>query len=341
VSNESEQLELHGVRRQPPSRGKKFIIRLDRDMKNERTPVVELRHLRYFITLAEELHFARAAERLEMEQSPLSRAIREMERLLGVRLFERNTRSTRITRAGKVLFDDAKRVIELVEQAKESARSAALGHSNQLRIGVSDCTAYSRILETLARYRTANPHVSVTLHEMSLHQQISRIRDNLLDASISLDGSYRDGIESQAVAHDAIGAVVPIAHPWAHAKVAPSTELVRHPLILFSAESDLGAGSEIENFVETLGRPHIAFRASSLGTMLTLVALGHGVGLLGSGQMMGLSRRDVAFRRLDGATPLLTTRLLHSNCGVSEPVAAFIEMAQEACSSADSTAEPS
>src|SRR5438270_11657553 len=113
-------------------------------MENNKERLIELRHLRYFVTLAEELHFARAAERLQMEQSPLSRAIREMERLLGVRLFERNTRSTRITRAGTVLLDYAKRAIALVEQATTSTRSAALGHCAQLRIGVSDCTAYCR-----------------------------------------------------------------------------------------------------------------------------------------------------------------------------------------------------
>lgn len=119
-------------------------------MKKQREELVELRQLRYFITLAEELHFARAAERLQMEQSPLSRAIRDMERTLGVRLFERNTRSTRITRAGTVLLKYARRAISLMEQASTSARSAALGHSKQLRIGVSDCLAYSAMMEILA-----------------------------------------------------------------------------------------------------------------------------------------------------------------------------------------------
>jgi DNA-binding transcriptional LysR family regulator len=289
--------------------------------------------------LAEELHFARAAERLGMEQSPLSRAIREMERMLGVRLFERNTRSTRITRAGTVLLGYAKRAMALVEQASTSARSAALGHSNQLRIGVSDCMAYCRMMDILARYRMVKPDVSVSLHEMPLHQQISAMRDDLLDASVSLDGSHRDGIEAQAVARDAICAVVPVAHPLVHVEVALPADLVRHPLILFSAESDLGAGSEIENFVDTLGRPHIAFRASSLGTMLTLVALGHGIGLVGSSQLTGIKRRDVVARPISGVAPSLTTYVLHSNCGVSEPLDAFIEFARELLSNADSTAE--
>lgn len=300
--------------------------------------LIELRHLRYFIALAEELHFARAAERLQMEQSPLSRAIRELERILGVRLFERNTRSTRITRAGTALLDYARRVIALVEQASTSARSVALGHSKQLRIGVSDCMAYCRVTEILARYRALNIEASVALHEMPLHHQISCIRDGLLDASISLDGSYREGINAQVIARDAIFAVIPGAHPLAQAEVISSADLPCYPLILFSAESDLGAGCLIDDFVDTLGRPRVAFRAKSLGTMLTLVALGHGIGLVGSGQMTGVTRRDVVLRAIDGATSPLLTYVLHSSCGLSEPLEAFIELAREFLS-ADSTAE--
>jgi len=312
-----------------------------RDVARRKEELIELRHLRYFITLAEELHFARAAERLRMEQSPLSRAIREMERMLGVRLFERNTRSTRITRAGTVLLEYAKRSIALVEQASTSARSAALGHSKRLRIGVSDCTAYARMMEILVHYRTANPNVAVSLHEMPLHRQISGIRDDLVDASISLDGSNRDGIEVQAVSRDVMCVAVSAAHPLVHAESILPTDLVRYPLILFSAEADLGAGSQIDNFVDTLARPCIAFRANSLGTMLTLVGLGHGIGLVGSAQMTGVKRRDVVFRPLGSAVPTLTTYVLHSDSGVSEPLETFIALARELLASADSPAASS
>jgi DNA-binding transcriptional LysR family regulator len=305
-------------------------------MSKQREALIEVRQLRYFVTVAEELHFARAAERLHMEQSPLSRAIREMERMLGVRLFERNTRSTRITRAGTVLLDYAKRAIGLMEQAMTSTRSAALGQSEQLRVGVSDCTAYCRMTEILARYQTANSRVAVSLVEMPLHQQISGIRDGLVDASISLDGSCREGIEAQPVAHDPICLAVPVGHPLAHADIVLPVDLVRYPLILFSAESDLGAGLQLDNFVDTLTRPRIAFRASSVGTMLTLVALGHGIGLVGSAQAAGTARRDVVLRAIGGGTPELTTYVLHSNGGVSEPLATFIEFAREPLSSVDS-----
>ena len=305
-------------------------------MENKNERLLEPRQLRYFIALAEELHFARAAERLHIEQSPLSRAIREMEALLGVRLFERSTRSTRITRAGTVLLDYARRAIMLMEQAKTSTRSAALGPSDQLRIGVSDCTAYCRMTEILARFVGANTDVTVSILEIPLHQQISGIRDGLVDASVSLDGSHRDGIETHAIAHDRICAAVPAPHPLARAAPIVTADLARYPLILFSGESDLGAGSQIDHFVDTFTRPYIAFRANSLGTMLTLVALGHGIGLVGSAQAAAATRRDVVLRPIDTAPPL-TTYVLHSTRGVSQPLECFIEFARERFSSADST----
>lgn len=273
-----------------------------------------------------------------MERPQLLRAISEMERMLGVRLFERDTRSTRITRAGTAFLDYARRVLALVDQASTSARSAALGHSKQLRIGVSDCLAYCRATEVLAHYMALSVEASVSLHEMPLHQQISWIREGLLDASISLDGSYREGITALTIARGAICAVIPAAHPLAQAEVISPTDVARYSLILFSAESDLGAGSQLDNFVYALGRPRIIFRANSLGTMLTLVALGHGIGLVGSAQMAGIKRRDVMLRTISGAAQPLETYVLHSACGLSEPLEAFIELARELLSE-DSTAE--
>lgn len=97
---------------------------------------MELRHLRCFIAVAEELHFARAAEKLHIEQSPLSRAIKELEEDLGVRLFERTTRSTRLTHAGHVFLEHVPRVFAALSQARDSVKAIAAGYHGQLRIGV-------------------------------------------------------------------------------------------------------------------------------------------------------------------------------------------------------------
>jgi DNA-binding transcriptional LysR family regulator len=296
-------------------------------MNLPREEMAELRQLRYFITFAEELHFERAAERLQMEPTLLSRAMREMERIFGVRLFERCARSTKITCAGAAFLDYAKRLIILTDHATTSARPVASGHSEHLRIGVSDCMAFSRITEILARYAALNMDVSVSVSEIPQHQQINWIRDNLLDASISLDGSYRKGISSRPIARDAICAVIPGVHPLAQAETVLPADLANYSLILFSAESDLGAGRVVDDFVETFAKGHIAFRASSLSTMLTLVALGHGVGLVGSAQMTGLRRRDLVLRPIGGVIPAITTYVLHPSSGVSKRLSAFIDLA--------------
>lgn len=310
-------------------------------MTREKEELIELRHLRYFIALAEELHFARAAERLRMEQSPLSRAIREMERLLGVRLFERNTRSTRITRAGGVFLEYARRAVALIDQAKTSTRSAALGHSHNLRVGLSDCTAYCSITRILACYQAGRADVALSLYEMPRAQQIAAIRDDLLDASISLDGRRPKGIEAEPVAGDFICAVMPPKHPLSSVDAVQAADLGRLPLILFSAESDLGGGSQISHFVESLGNPYIAARPGSLGTLLTLVALGHGVGLVGAAQMAGIHRSDIEVRRITGAVPQLKTYVLHAASRASEPLKDFIELARQLLSDAGAGSGPS
>jgi DNA-binding transcriptional LysR family regulator len=99
---------------------------------------MELRHLRCFLAVAEELHFARAAERLHIEQSPLSRAIKELEEELGVTLFARTTRSTRLTLAGKLFLEHVRRVFAALQQARDSVKAAANGFHGQLRIALSD-----------------------------------------------------------------------------------------------------------------------------------------------------------------------------------------------------------
>ncbi len=117
---------------------------------------MELRHLRCFVAVAEELHFVRAAERLHIEQSPLSRAIKELEYDLGVQLFESATRSTRLTWAGQVFLEDVHRVFATIDQAKANVKSAATGYHGTLRIALSDGIAPSRLAALLAQCRAGS-----------------------------------------------------------------------------------------------------------------------------------------------------------------------------------------
>ncbi|MDC6176156.1 LysR family transcriptional regulator, partial [Ralstonia solanacearum] len=111
---------------------------------------MELRHLRCFLAVAEELHFARAAEKLHIEQSPLSRAIKELEEELGMILFARTTRSTRLTRAGELFLEHVHRVFAALQQARDSVKAVANGFHGQLRVALSDGITPSRLRALLA-----------------------------------------------------------------------------------------------------------------------------------------------------------------------------------------------
>lgn len=133
---------------------------------------MELRHLRCFFAVAEELHFARAAERLHIEQSPLSRAIKELEEDLGVQLFVRTTRSTRLTRAGTLFLEHVPRVFTALQQARDSVKAAANGFHGQLRVALSDGVPPSRFSTFLALCRQEEPEIEIRLSEVPLAQQI-------------------------------------------------------------------------------------------------------------------------------------------------------------------------
>jgi DNA-binding transcriptional LysR family regulator len=128
---------------------------------------MELRLMRYFVVAAEELHFARAAERLGIEQSPVSRAMRDLEDLLGVQLFDRSTRQTRLTWAGQVLLSESRRVLATVDQAIQATKGAAQGYQGYLRIAICDSLAQPRIATLLARSREQEPELEIRVFEMN------------------------------------------------------------------------------------------------------------------------------------------------------------------------------
>lgn len=198
---------------------------------------MELRHLRYFIAVAEELHFARAAARLHIEQSPLSRAIKDLEYDLGVQLFERTTRSTRLTWAGQVFLDEARRVLSTLEQAKASAKAAATGYRGTLRIALSDGIAPPRLAALLAQNREEEPEVEIPLFETTLAQQLKGLCSGLYDAGFAHAAEVGEGIIAEPVWTDPLVIAVPARHPLLAHKRIPLEELIRYPLVLCHPEA--------------------------------------------------------------------------------------------------------
>lgn len=289
---------------------------------------MELRHLRCFCAVAEELHFARAAERLHIEQSPLSRAIKELEEDLGVRLFDRNTRSTQLTRAGKLFLEHMPRIFTALQQARDSAKAAANGFHSQLRIALSDGVTPTCFSALLAFCRQEEPEIEIRLTEVPLSQQIKGLRDDLYDVGFAQLDDAGDGLVAEPIWHDPLMVAIPVRHPLLAYKRVPLDEVLRYPLALGDAKTCEGHARQVDRVLRRLNQePLIAERVGSFDLMMTLVSAGFALGLAGASQIAASHEPSVVARPLAGGSYLLTTYLLRVGGEPSDALARFIERA--------------
>lgn len=287
---------------------------------------MELRHLRCFVAVAEELHFARAAERLHIEQSPLSRAIKELEYDLRAQLFERTTRSTRLTWAGQVFLRDVQRIFATIDQAKSNVTAAATGYHGTLRIALSDGIAPARLAALLARCRVEEPEVEVRLFQTSLAQQVKGLRDDLYDAGFAQSAVVGEGVIAEAVWSDPLGVAVPARHPLLTYKQIPLEQVLRYPLVLCHAEQREGINHQIDRILRMVDiEPQVAERVTTHDLLMTLIAAGYGVGLTISTQVDSSRHPDVVVRPIAGQSVALTTYLFRPDIEPSAQLSHFIE----------------
>ncbi|GAC1627119.1 MAG: LysR family transcriptional regulator [Nevskia sp.] len=287
---------------------------------------MELRHFRYYIAVAEELHFVRAAERLHIEQSPLSRAIKDLEFDLGVRLLDRTTRSTRMTWAGQVFLDEARRVIAAVDQSKSAAKAAANGYHGHLRIALSDGITHPRFAALIARCREEEPDIEVRIFEMPLAQQVKGLRSDLLDAGFALASDVGDGLIAEPVWTDPVAVLMPAGHPLAAFKRVALADVLRHPLVLCHPQAGSGGHQQVEVLLRSVdAQPIVADYATTLGVKMTMVGAGYGIGFVNASQVTTMNRPDVVVRPLAGRAPKLTTYLIRPEGQASAPLTRLIE----------------
>jgi DNA-binding transcriptional LysR family regulator len=290
---------------------------------------MELRHLRYFVAVAEELHFLRAAQRLHIEQSPLSRAIKELEANLGVRLLERTTRSTRLTRAGEVFLEEARRVLSGFAQARASARAAAKGRKGRLRIGFAEGVAEPRLSGLLARYRAEAGEVDLKITQMSLEQQLKALHAGSLDAGLAFAPARRNGIQAEPVWADQVVAVLPSQHPLAKKTQIELKEIAGQPLVLCGGDAGMDRNLQLEGVLLATGDlPNVIDHAENQQVQLTLVGAGYGLGLLLAAHAETIQRPDIVVRPIASPAPLVKTFLLYRTDESSGPVAGFLARAR-------------
>ncbi|AEA68254.1 MULTISPECIES: LysR family transcriptional regulator [Pseudomonas] len=291
---------------------------------------MELRHLRGFIAVAEELHFARAAERLHIEQSPLSRTIKELESDIGAQLFDRNSRGTRLTHPGQVLAEAAQRIFQAVEQARCNVRAAAAGYRGTLRIALSDGVLPQRLSAVLARCREEEPEVEIRLFEVSLSQQLRGLREDLFDVGFARSKDVGEGLTAQAVWQMPLAVAVPARHPLLAHKQIQLAEALNYPLVLFHPQTHRGLHQQMDSLLRQVPTsPTIVEHVSSHEVMFSLVAAGYGIGLTCEAQMALCQSNDVVSRPLADDSSMLTSYLLRSTTPSGEQLRRFIERATD------------
>ncbi|WP_407935789.1 LysR family transcriptional regulator [Cupriavidus necator] len=286
---------------------------------------MELRHLRCFLAVAEELHFGRAAERLHMEQSPLSRAIKELEEDLGARLFVRTTRSTQLTRTGELFLERVPRVFTALQQARDSVRTTTNGFCLQLRVALSDGITPSRLPSLLALCRQEEPEVEVRLFEVLLSQQLKGLHDDLYDVGFAQSDEVGDDIVAEPVWSDPLMVAVPARHPLLAYKRIPLDEVLRYPLVLCDPQQCEGRARQIERILR-LGdkEPLVAERVASFDLMMALVSAGFALGLAGASHIAASREAGVVARPLADGSPMLNTYLLRLVGDPPDVLARFI-----------------
>ncbi len=274
---------------------------------------MELRHLRYFVAVAEELHFGRAAARLHMAQPPLSQQIRALEEEIGARLFARSSRSVRLTPAGAAFLPEARGVLERVEAAARLARRVERGEAGELMVGYMNPVMDACLCRALVVFRRERPDVDLRLRELSTPAQLDELRAGRLDiAFIRFVRNVRDlrGLSTRLVAREPYVLALPEGHPLAAREVAPLAEAARLPLILFPRANlpalydDIvmalrrAAGSEGPDGPEL----HIAQEVTGKHAALALVAAGLGASLVPA-SAADWTRRGVVLRPLSPGLP--------------------------------------
>jgi len=264
---------------------------------------MDLKKLRYFIAVAEELHFNRAAQKLNMTQPPLSQQIQVLEEELGVKLLERTKRQVRLTTAGAIFLEEARNIVAHLERSIKMTQLASEGKIGNLSIGFVDSAAGGMMVNVLKEYRERFPDVQLTLSEMTSAEQLKALHDGEIDVGFHrlLDPSKH--ITSRLFTNESLVAVLPKTHPLADQPTVSLHALAEEPFILSPHHMGASFHDLIIDFCRQHGfQPRIVQEAVQMYTIVNLAAAGIGISIVPSSVSV-FQRSDVVFRSFDEDTP--------------------------------------
>jgi DNA-binding transcriptional LysR family regulator len=265
-------------------------------------PAIELRLWRQFLAVAEELHFGRAAARLHMTQPPLTQAIAQLERLLGVRLFDRTKRSVRLTVAGESLVAPARELLGRAQALPAQARAAASGEVGRLRLAFVSTVGFALLPQWVRAFRAGHPQVDLELIEATGDVQLQQFDRGEIDAGFFLHspGFAPAGFSHLRIAREPLVLALPDAHPLAHAPRLPLAAVLREPLVIFPRRIVPSLHDAIFGMYHAAGRmPQVAQEAIQMQTIVNLVSAGLGLAWVPD-SVRQFQRPGVVYRQLGG-----------------------------------------
>ena len=243
---------------------------------------IELRHLRYFIAVAEELHFGHAAARLNISQPPLSQQIQILEQQIGARLFARTNRSVSLTEAGRQFLADSRQILSQVDDAAARAARLHHGETGELRIGFTSSAPFIKaVSDTLSTFRRRYPDVHIQTRETNTREQIVPLNEGALDLGLMRNTHLPDTLVWERVLREPLLAMVPRDHPLASQPCVSLRELAREPFVFFDPHVGTGLYDDILGLMRRYDlTPAITQEVGEAMTIIGLVAAGLGVSIL-------------------------------------------------------------
>jgi len=263
---------------------------------------MEFRHLRYFLALAEELHFGRAAQRLSITQPPLSLNIQQLEASVGARLFDRDSKGVRLTAAGVAFRDAARALLARADDARQLAREIEAGSVGRLRVGFVGSVLFRGLPQWLARFQAEHPRIEVALSELNSQEQVDALMRDELDLGFVHTPRVPAELQVQLLHEDAFLCCVPAAHALAHRRKLPLLELRDEPFVMFSRRASPDYFARIMAMCGSLGfQPKVRHEVRHWLSVVSVVAQGMGVAVVPAPlQRSGMA--GAVFRPLADAT---------------------------------------
>jgi DNA-binding transcriptional LysR family regulator len=291
---------------------------------------MELRHLRYFVAVAEELHFTRAAERLGIKQPPLSLQIRQLESELGTRLFRRLTRGIELTETGALLLEEARRSLDQIEQIKAGVQSRARGETGRIHVGLASATYFQPLIPTIIReYRERYPGVLLSPQTTVSALMVAGLQSGEIDVAFVRPPIINgEGLTVIPLIEEPMLIVLPATHPLASRAAVPLAALAQEKWILLPRVMSPGAyDAIIASFQREGFSPNVEQEAPQIPSIVYMVAAGFGVSIVPQ-SITQIRAEGVRYLPIEGEGPRAPISLAYRRNDHSPAVRNFVELAR-------------